>query len=92
MEFFEGCLSLTGYVAIVPRARRVKVEFLNERAEPMTVVAEGWYARILQHEIDHLNGVLYLDRMHSRSFCSVENFERLWKEVPAEVARQKLRW
>ena len=92
VEFFEGCLSVAGYLAMVPRSQRVKVEFLNERAEPMTVEAEGWYARILQHEIDHLNGTLYLDRMHSRSFCSVENFERLWKEVPAEFARQKLRW
>jgi peptide deformylase len=92
LEFFEGCLSVTGYLAMVPRNQRVKVELLNERAEPTTVEAEGWYARILQHEIDHLNGVLYLDRMHSRSFCSVENFERLWKEVPAEVGKQKLRW
>ena len=91
VEFFEGCLSVSGYVAIVPRAQRVKVEFLNERAEPTTVDAEGWYARILQHEIDHLNGTLYIDRMHSRSFCTVENFERLWKEIPAEIVRQKLR-
>src|SRR5689334_20777857 len=86
VEFFEGCLSVTGYVAVVPRSQRVKVEFLNERAESATVEAEGWYARILQHEIDHLNGMLYLDRMHTRSFCGVENFEKIWKEVPARVS------
>ncbi len=90
LEFFEGCLSVTGYVAVVPRSRRVTVELLNERAEPVRVEAEGWYARILQHEIDHLQGCLYLDRMYSRSFCSVENFERLWKELPVDAARQKL--
>jgi peptide deformylase len=90
VEFFEGCLSVTGYMAIVPRSRRVAVEFLNERAEPVRVEAEGWYARILQHEIDHLQGCLYVDRMHSRSFSSFENFERLWKELPIDAARQKL--
>jgi peptide deformylase len=77
VEFFEGCLSLNGYTAIVPRAKRVHVEALNENAEPVSIDATGWYARILQHEIDHLNGVLYIDRMHSRSFTTVDNYERL---------------
>ena len=90
VEFFEGCLSVNGYMAIVPRSRRVTVEFLNERAECVRVEAEGWYARILQHEIDHLQGRLYIDRMHSRSFCTTENFERLWKAVPIEEARRAL--
>ena len=90
LEFFEGCLSITGYMAVVPRRRRIMVEFLNEHAEPVRVEAEGWYARILQHEIDHLQGCLYIDRMYSRTFCSLENFERLWKDVPVDAARQKL--
>jgi peptide deformylase len=81
-EFFEGCLSLTGFTAIVPRARRVRVECLNENAEPVTILAEGWYARILQHEIDHLNGIVYIDRMRSRSFCAATNFERFWRDRP----------
>ena len=79
-EFFEGCLSLAGFTAIVPRARRVLVDCLNEKAEPVTIVAEGWYARILQHEIDHLNGIVYIDRMRSRSFCTGPNYERFWKD------------
>ena len=79
-EFFEGCLSLAGFTAIVPRARRVRVEYLNEKAEPVIITADGWYARILQHEIDHLNGTIYIDRMRSRSFCSAANYERLWKQ------------
>jgi peptide deformylase len=79
-EFFEGCLSLAGFTAIVPRARQVRVQCLNERAEPVTIDAEGWYARILQHEIDHLHGVLYIDRMNSRSFCTQENYARCWKD------------
>lgn len=84
VEFFEGCLSLTGYLAIVPRAAAVHVECLNERAEPLVIEAQGWYARILQHEIDHLEGTLYLDRMRSRSLMSAENLQRYWKDKSIE--------
>ena len=82
VEFFEGCLSLPGFTAIVPRAFAVRVDCLNERAEPVTIRARGWYARILQHEIDHLHGMLYIDRMLTRSFMGRVNFERFWKDVP----------
>lgn len=88
--FFEGCLSLTGFTAIVPRALAVRVDCLNEKAEPVTIRARGWYARILQHEINHLHGTLYIDRMLTRSFMGRENFERYWKEMPIAEARQKL--
>jgi len=88
VEFFEGCLSLPGFTAIVPRALSVSVECLNERAEPVKIQARGWYARILQHEIDHLRGALYIDRMRSRSFMGRENYERIWKDMPiAQVKR-----
>jgi len=80
MHFFEGCLSLAGFTAIVPRALAVRVDCLNERAEPVTIRAEGWYARILQHEIDHLHGRLYIDRMESRSFTTLDTFNRHWKD------------
>ncbi len=89
-EFFEGCLSLTGFTAIVPRALAVRVDCLNERAEPVTIHARGWYARILQHEIDHLHGTLYIDRMLTRSFMGRENFERHWKDIPVAEARRQL--
>ena len=79
-EFFEGCLSVEGFQALVRRAYTVRVECLNERAEPVTINAQGWYARILQHEIDHLNGKLYIDRMESRTFSTNENLERFGKE------------
>ena len=83
-EFFEGCLSVVGFTAIVPRALRVRVECLNENAEPVTLAAEGWHARILQHEIDHLQGTLYIDRMKPRSLCTQENYVRLWKDKPVD--------
>lgn len=81
-EFFEGCLSVGGYSAIVPRSRSVKVDFLDEQGDPQSVEATGWYARILQHEIDHLQGRLYVDRMFPRSFTSLENLSRFWKNLP----------
>jgi peptide deformylase len=88
VRFFEGCLSLPGFTAIVPRALDVRVDCLNERAEPVTIHAHGWYARILQHETDHLRGTLYIDRMLTRSFMGRENFERYWKDMPvAEFLR-----
>jgi peptide deformylase len=76
--FFEGCLSLDGFAALVPRATAVRVDCLNERGEPLVIEARGWYARILQHEIDHLNGTLYIDRMLSRSFMSIDNLSKHW--------------
>jgi len=87
VEFFEGCLSLAGFSAIVPRARSVRVECLDENGEPRVIEASGWYARILQHEIDHLRGQLYIDRMRSRTFMSLENWNRYWKgKSPDEVS------
>ncbi len=76
LEFFEGCLSLPGFSAIVPRARRARVECLDQNAEPCIIEASGWHARILQHEIDHLNGTVYIDRMMTRSFTTAGNLSR----------------
>jgi peptide deformylase len=88
-EFFEGCLSLPGLVAIVPRALRARVECLDHQGERTVIEAEGWYARILQHEIDHLQGTMYVDRMHSRSLITVDHLNRHWNDLSiAEVKRR----
>lgn len=79
VAFFEGCLSLPGFTGLVPRARRVLVDALDHHGQPVRIEATGWYARILQHEIDHLRGTLYIDHMWSRSFTSLENYNRHWK-------------
>jgi peptide deformylase len=68
VEHFEGCLSVEGYMAIVPRARSVRVDALGLDGKPVVIEATGWHARILQHELDHLDGVLYIDRMYTRTF------------------------
>lgn len=87
IEFFEGCLSLPGFMALVPRARKVRVECLNHKGNPQTIHASGWYARILQHEIDHLAGTVYIDRMRSRTFSTLENYNRHWKGRPSGQSR-----
>lgn len=78
VDFFEGCLSVQGFAANVARFRTVNVKALNEKGEEVSINAKGWYARILQHEIDHLNGILYIDRMYSTTFTTVENKVRYW--------------
>lgn len=88
--FFEGCLSLNGLSALVPRARAVRVRALDERGESVVWEAEGWPARIIQHELDHLAGVLYVDRMVSRSLTTVANLGRWWKARPAGEVLQAL--
>jgi len=79
LEFFEGCLSIEGYSAIVPRARSVRVECLNKDGKKIVIDATGWYARILQHEIDHLRVTLYIDRMLSRTFTTLDHWTQYWK-------------
>jgi peptide deformylase len=86
VELFEGCLSVADFVMVVPRVRAVKVEALDHRGQPVTLSAQGWPARILQHEIDHLRGVLCIDRMLSRTMATVGNHARHWSEpAVAEV-------
>jgi peptide deformylase len=91
--FFEGCLSLQGLVAVVPRALEVRVDALDEHARPVRIEARGWHARILQHEIDHLQGVLYVDRAYSRTLMTQESYaehwgaesmEQVWNELDPE--------
>ncbi len=58
----EGCLSIPGIQGDVERSEAVTVKGLNRNGRPMTVKAKGWLARIFQHEIDHLDGILFVDR------------------------------
>jgi peptide deformylase len=58
----EGCLSIPGYYGNVLRHKAVTVRALNRKGKPIRIKAQGWLARIFQHEIDHLDGVLFIDR------------------------------
>jgi peptide deformylase len=77
----EGCLSIPGIQGDVERFVTVTVKGLNRQGRPMTVKAKGWLARIFQHEIDHLDGILFVDRA-----------EKLWQaeEHQAQVIPDKV--
>ncbi|XP_031286210.1 peptide deformylase 1A, chloroplastic-like [Pistacia vera] len=73
--FFEGCLSVDGYRAVVERYLDVEVTGLDRNGKPIKVDATGWQARILQHECDHLEGTLYVDKMVPKTFRITENLD-----------------
>ena len=75
----EACLSIPGFIGLVRRAQRVQVKGLNRKGKEVRVKGEGLLARALQHEIDHLDGILYTDRLEKREdlFRVTEDNERV---------------
>lgn len=69
VTFNESCASFKGYSADVPRYKRVLLTGIDENGEKKTLDARGWTARIVQHEMDHLNGMMFTDRMVLSSLC-----------------------
>jgi peptide deformylase len=59
----EGCLSLPEYTTVIKRAKKIKVKGLDREGEPFEIESDGFLAKVLQHEIDHLNGMLLIDRI-----------------------------
>ena len=90
IRHFEGCLSVAGMIGLVPRALDVHVDALDENGNPVSIDAHGWHARILQHEIDHLMGVLCIDRMYSRTLMTQENYAQYWGAKSAEEIWQEI--
>ena len=81
IAMFEGCLSVTGLRGRVIRPRRVRVQALDRHGSPLDFVWEGVRATVVQHETDHLNGVLYVDRADPKTLTFVREYERY---VPRE--------
>jgi peptide deformylase len=78
-EDWEGCLSLPNLRGRVTRPARVHVEAYGRDGTPLAFDADGFHARVVQHECDHLDGVVYVDRMGSMdSLTFLEEFERYW--------------
>jgi peptide deformylase len=87
VEDWEGCLSIPDIRGRVPRARRIIVRAYDRRGKVIEMRAGGFTARVIQHETDHLDGVLFFDRMTSfESLTFLDEFGRYWsgQEVPAE--------
>lgn len=75
--FWEGCLSVPGLRGFVERPRKVRIEYLDINAKVQTIEPEDFLATVFQHELDHLFGILYVDRIKDKSLLSYnEEFER----------------
>jgi peptide deformylase len=89
VEGVEGCLSVPGIVGEVERSKEVRVEALDRHGKKFSMRFQGWLARIFQHEVDHLDGVLFTDH--------IEDPEKIWpvtvgeeEKVEAEMAQREL--
>jgi peptide deformylase len=79
VEDWEGCLSIPDIRGKVPRAREVLIKALDRRGKPFELTLKGFPARVVQHETDHLDGVLFFDRMKSfDTLTFMEEFQRYW--------------
>ena len=87
---FDTLDSVKGFVGLVDRSLEVEVSGLDENAAPQTWRVRGWPARILQHEVDHLAGTLYIDRMKTRSFATAEHAKALYGGKPIVEIRKLL--
>ncbi len=90
-DYDEGCLSLPGFNEKINRPLKVTVQALDERGKPFTLEADGLLARIIQHENDHLDGVLYIDRgdPNFASEVTVKMQKRLEKAAKKEAERER---
>ncbi|MFJ1967972.1 peptide deformylase [Streptomyces sp. NPDC087903] len=88
--FFEGCLSVPGWQAVVARPAEVRLTGRDENGHAVDEVFTGWPARIVQHETDHLDGTLYLDRAELRSLSSNRAMAERWTQATPEQAAESL--
>ena len=90
VQDWEGCLSIPDIRGKVPRARQIVVRALDRKGKRIELRASGFTARVIQHETDHLDGVLFFDRMSSfQTLTFVEEFGRYWSERGAAAVREE---
>ncbi|WP_035282212.1 peptide deformylase [Brevibacterium album] len=89
-SFYEGCLSIPGYQAVVDRPRAIALTGCDLDGSPLEEELTGWPARIVAHESDHLDGVLYLDSAQMRSLASDEAVARWWARADVREAAAAL--
>ena len=88
-SFYEGCLSFEGYQGVVVRHRSVGLDYDDEAGIARRREFHGWPARIVQHETDHLNGIVYVDKVLTRSLCANAEYPR-WAAPGISEARRVL--
>ncbi len=85
VDGIEGCLSIPGYLGEVERYESIRVRAQDRHGKKIKLRLNGWTARIFQHEIDHLNGVLYIDRLTDQdNFWTEEEFEAIQRAAEEE--------
>jgi len=85
IEDWEGCLSIPDFRGRVPRWRKLRVDALDRKGRKIQITAEGFFARVIQHEFDHLMGRVYLDRMPNlKTLSHLAEFQRYWLPPPKE--------
>ncbi|GAA0592887.1 peptide deformylase [Kribbella sandramycini] len=86
--FYEGCLSMPGYTGVVNRYFSVHATYLDPAGRKHRKTFDGWQARIVQHETDHLSGIVYVDKLETRSLCTSANYSANWADpVPTRAAK-----
>lgn len=89
----EGCLSVPDVYGLVPRYSKVRLKALNEKGEEVRMKAEGFLARVLQHEIDHTNGLLFIDHIKDQdAFFKLTEDGKLKKVPHATVLKNSILW
>jgi len=79
IDDWEGCLSIPDFRGRVPRWRKLRVDALDRKGKKIKITAEGFVARVIQHEFDHLMGKVYLDRMLDlKTLTHLPEFQRYW--------------
>lgn len=85
LEDWEGCLSIPDFRGRVPRWRKLRVDALDRHGRKIQITAEGFFARVIQHEFDHLMGRVYLDRMPNlKTLSHLAEFQKYWLPPPKE--------
>jgi len=88
--FWEGCLSVPDLRGIVHRPRKIRVDYLDRDGARRWLEAEDFPATVLQHELDHLQGVLFVDRVSdTKTLATVEEYRRFWMDRPIEEALRR---
>ena len=90
VAFYEGCLSVNGLQAAVVRPEAVRLDFTAPDGSTQQREFSGWQARIVQHETDHLHGILYLDRAELRSISNNTEYSARWSQPDISLARKEL--
>lgn len=71
--YWEGCLSIPGMMGFVERPQHVRIDYLDEKGHPQTIEPKGFLATMFQHELDHLQGMLYVDRIKDTKLFAYED-------------------